>query len=716
MEVGEVPSYLHRGSGLSRITIRLILSLFFVLLISGLIVQTSDLSPYTQTITPTSPEKMVRQPSAIQQNLFPIGSYSFGSWTWAQQDPHGHATNHGNEFSMGQDQYSPFLCMEIVDERYTGWFYSGAVSYSGPSLNSLTTRIDVRTAWSQNTGDDGNGYYEIDLKVQKFVLGSWIDKGTWNNAWTYTGKTTNPGDQIKSDWGSGVVDGPGQYRLAVYMVVDGPSTGCTDSFWLYIEDFALYGEDNEPPVWNPSPTDQIVEYGSDFRYDLNATDSAGIDHWWINASSQFTIDGSGVITNNSLLSIGSYGIDVRVYDTQTNYQTGTFKVTVQDTTGPQWLQQPIDQEFVLGLPFDYNVNASDLSGINSYWVNDTSNFVIDGSGVVSNNTVLLEAIYGLEIRAYDPHSNYISANITIFAVNADPVWDEIPVDQLMEFGSFFQYDLNASAYFGIESYWLNDTSFFSINLDGVLTNVSQISVGVRRLEVRAYDPDSRYASAFLIITCEDTTSPEWIETPDNLVNEYGSPISYKLNVTDLSGLAQWWINDTLHFAIDSSGVLTNIGFSIGNFGIQVWVNDTQGNILTGEFSILVRDTTPPSWLLLPTDQEISQSEPLDYQLSVTDLSGIAEFAINDTVHFSITSQGRITSIGLPETGEYGIRVTVFDIFGNSVSAEFTVVILPSTTPIPPPDLLSSFILVFSGAAATLVIITVVNIYLKKRGD
>ena len=320
------------------------------------------------------------------------------------------------------------------------------------------------------------------------------------------------------------------------------------------------------------------------------------------------------------------------------------------------------------------------------------------------------------VRAYDPHSNYISANITIFAVNADPVWDEIPVDQLMEFGSFFQYDLNASAYFGIESYWLNDTSFFSINLDGVLTNVSQISVGVRRLEVRAYDPDSRYASAFLIITCEDTTSPEWIETPDNLVNEYGSPISYKLNVTDLSGLAQWWINDTLHFAIDSSGVLTNIGFSIGNFGIQVWVNDTQGNILTGEFSILVRDTTPPSWLLLPTDQEISQSEPLDYQLSVTDLSGIAEFAINDTVHFSITSQGRITSIGLPETGEYGIRVTVFDIFGNSVSAEFTVVIHPSTTPIPPPDLLSSFILVFSGAAATLVIITVVNIYLKKRGD
>ncbi|MHA2024460.1 MAG: hypothetical protein ACW98U_01070 [Candidatus Thorarchaeota archaeon] len=713
-------SHPKRGRRRFRSVIRLLYLSCILLFFSGFVIQ-ADFSDSIRTIVPDSLELHPTQPSAIPQYIFPIGSYSYGAWSWTNQDPHGHATNHGTEFSMGQDQYSPFLCMEQTDERYTGWFYSGAVSYSGPALTALTTRLDLRTAWVQNSGDDGNCYYEVDLNIQKYTGGSWTNKGNWNNAWTYTGKSTNPTDRIKTDWGSGVVDGPGSYRLAIYMEVDGPGSGCKDSYWLYIEDFALFGEDDEPPTWVVLPTNQFVEFGNDINYDLDATDSAGIDHWWINGTSSFEIDSSGVITNNFPLSVGDYGIEVRVYDTQNNYQTATFQVSVQDTTNPTWDQTPTDQQFVLGLHFEYNVNASDLSGIDYYWVSSASNFVVDSSGRISNNTILILTTYFIEIRAYDVYGNFVWVMIHINAVNADPVWDEIPSNQVIEFGSQFQYDLNASAYFGVDDYWVNDTTYFSIDSTGLLTNLSLVPVGVYRLEVHAYDPDSRYCSAIFSLTFEDTTSPEWIEIPPNLVIEFGSVLLFKLNATDLSGLDNWWINNTLYFTIDNSGMLTTEGFSIGHFGIQVRVNDTYGNVLTGSFSILVRDTTPPTWSEMPSDQTIFEDEPLDYRLSATDISGIDDYAINDTIHFSITSSGRITSIGLPPSGIYGISVQVYDIFGNSIGTEFTVTILSVTSetttfPTTLPDLLGGIVLVFAGVAVGVVVIVVVNILLKRRGE
>ncbi|MHA2148038.1 MAG: cadherin repeat domain-containing protein [Candidatus Thorarchaeota archaeon] len=820
MDMGELPVKAQKGhlgfdeitrrrSGMIRLTL---LSFFIVLFFVPIVFNSNSVEDILSAIVFDGSDEQVEAtpfiPSAIRQNIFLQGSYSYGSWSWVNQDPHEHLQDHGNEFSMGQNQYSPFLCAEIVDELYTGWFYSDAVSYSGPPLDSVTTEINPRTLWSQNMGDDGNCYYELDLRVQKYTGSSWINKGTWNNAWTYTGKTTLPSVLSKSDWGSGVVDGPGSYRLAIYMVVDPPSSGCTDSYWLYIEDFALYGEDTEPPIWVQTPLDQASEFGSSFSYDLDATDSAGIQSWWINNTSQFSIDSSGVITNRISVDVGYYGIEVRVYDTQNNYQTAIFQVTVRDTTSPTWTpalsdqiiefgqpfnydvsasdlsgiasylispisffsidisgeitnktnltvgvygltisafdpynnfvstpititvqdttnpiwdQLPSNQEVIHRQPFRYNVNSSDLSGIDHYWVNDTTGFFVDDNGVISNNSMLLVKVYNLEVRAYDPFGNNVSVIFSVTVIGADPVWDEIPTNKIVEFGSHFLYNLNASAYFGIDDYWVNDTTYFSIDSTGLLTNLSLVPVGVYRLEVRAYDPDSRYCSAILSLTFEDTTSPEWIEFPPDLVIEYGSILNFKLNATDLSGLDRWWINNTLHFSIDSSGLLTNVGFSIGQFGIQVWVNDTHGNVNTGSFSILVRDTTPPIWTEMPSDQTVFEDEPLDYQLSATDLSGVDDYAINDTIHFSITRSGRITSIGLPAVGNYGISVVVYDIYGNSINAEFTVTILsivtePTTSPTTPPDLLSGIILVFAGGAIVIVVIVVVNILMKRRSD
>jgi LPXTG-motif cell wall-anchored protein len=77
----------------------------------------------------------------------------------------------------------------------------------------------------------------------------------------------------------------------------------------------------------------------------------------------------------------------------------------------------------VGDPFSYQVTATDPSGIASYSLNDTTNFQISSSGVISNVVALEVGVYGLEITAVDPFGNEVTATITITVVAAPPTGD-----------------------------------------------------------------------------------------------------------------------------------------------------------------------------------------------------------------------------------------------------------------------------------------------------
>ena len=84
-----------------------------------------------------------------------------------------------------------------------------------------------------------------------------------------------------------------------------------------------------------------------------------------------------------------------------------------DTTSPAWDFTPITQTIEFGTGFSYDLNASDLSGIDHWWINNTANFSINSIGVVSNATTLSVGEYWLEIRACDPYNNYCTIVIKI---------------------------------------------------------------------------------------------------------------------------------------------------------------------------------------------------------------------------------------------------------------------------------------------------------------
>jgi hypothetical protein len=95
----------------------------------------------------------------------------------------------------------------------------------------------------------------------------------------------------------------------------------------------------------------------------------------------------------------------------------------------------------------------------------------------------------------------------------------------------------------------------------------------------------------------DATGPSWVVTPADQVLAYGQALSYQLQATDPSGIDHWTVNDTTHFAVSSSGLLTSTTtLAPGRFGVNVTVYDNLNNRRSALFTVTVQEqttTTPP---------------------------------------------------------------------------------------------------------------------------
>jgi len=168
-----------------------------------------------------------------------------------------------------------------------------------------------------------------------------------------------------------------------------------------------------PPIWNETPSDISVEFCfSFFKLNLNVTCPSPLT-WFVN-DTLFSIDIHGRLSSKSILPIDEYGVAVEVTSIYNDKLSVSFSIIVQDTTPPNWVIVPIDQEWMSGEIFVYQVAAVDLSGIDHWWVNDTEYFSIDEFGVIRSNTILSPGVYGLNVTVLDPYYNTISV---VFSVN-----------------------------------------------------------------------------------------------------------------------------------------------------------------------------------------------------------------------------------------------------------------------------------------------------------
>ncbi|MHA2177351.1 MAG: hypothetical protein ACXAAK_03280 [Candidatus Thorarchaeota archaeon] len=87
-----------------------------------------------------------------------------------------------------------------------------------------------------------------------------------------------------------------------------------------------------------------------------------------------------------------------------NVTVSSFPLPI-DIAPPEWSQPITNQQIIAGDPFDYDLNATDYSGIDQWWINDTQNFAIDVNGVISNLAVLVVGTYGISVSVNDTLGN-----------------------------------------------------------------------------------------------------------------------------------------------------------------------------------------------------------------------------------------------------------------------------------------------------------------------
>jgi hypothetical protein len=205
------------------------------------------------------------------------------------------------------------------------------------------------------------------------------------------------------------------------------------------------------------------------------------------------------------------------------------------------------------------------------------------------------------VWANDTLDNRINANISItIEAAAPPAWVQTPVDQNIELGQVFVYDLGATDRSGIDTWWINDTTTFAIDQDGEITNVLSLSLGVYGLLVSVNDTLGNVQSASFTVAVTDTTDPVFTTTQISWPFDFGVDVTgVIIEATDLDGIDHWTISDTTNFnftvASSTSINITNILDLTADtsYPIDVTAFDASGNSNTLSITIDIGPAPPP---------------------------------------------------------------------------------------------------------------------------
>jgi parallel beta-helix repeat protein len=235
----------------------------------------------------------------------------------------------------------------------------------------------------------------------------------------------------------------------------------------------------------------------------------------------------------------------------------------------------------------------------------------------------------------------------------------------------------------------------SISVDFVLVREDDWDGGKLTRSFTALDPGTYSFSATVttmsgistsdevMVNVQDTTAPEWIETPEDQVVECGSSLSHQLLASDYYGIDRWWVNST-DFNIDG-GLLENaVPLSFGEYPLEVRAYDPYDNYVSHLITILVVDTILPS-LDSPEDIVFQEGESgFSIVWSVYDCNPFSYEILRDEVQiesgaWNLEMTQILYSLDGLGPGTYSFRLVLTDAAGNTISDEVQVTVEGITT-------------------------------------
>jgi hypothetical protein len=387
------------------------------------------------------------------------------------------------------------------------------------------------------------------------------------------------------------------------------------------------------------PADQVLEAtgpaGAVATFAASAADAVGV-------TSLTTSPTSG-----STFPLGTTPVTALAQDAAGNTASGSFSVTVRDTTAP-----------VITAPSDIVAEATSAAGAAvSYSASSVD--LVDGSvavaGSPASGSTFALGTTAVALSATDAAGNTSSASFSVTVRDTIAPALVLPADQVIE---------ATSASGAIATFAASATDAVGVTaLNTSAPSGGAFAIGTTTVVVSATDAAGNVSSGSFTITVRDTTAPTLV-VPANQVVEAtsaaGAVATFVPTAQDAVGV------DSLTTGLPSGGT-----FPIGTTTVVVSAADVAGNVSSGSFTVTVRDTTAPT-LVVPANQVVEATSAA---------GAVANFAASATDAVGVTSLTTSAASGSTfPIGTTTVTVTARDAAGNISSGSFTVTVRDTIAP------------------------------------
>jgi large repetitive protein len=372
------------------------------------------------------------------------------------------------------------------------------------------------------------------------------------------------------------------------------------------------------------------------------------------ASATDAVDGPVAVNcsppSDSAFPIGTTTVNCSATDKASNKASGSFTVTVRDTTAPQ-----------LTLPEDKTIEAVNDRGVIANYVASATD-AVDGTVAVDcsppSDSAFPIGTTTVNCSAADKAGNKASGSFKVTVQDTVAPRLTLPEDKVLEATN----DQGAIANYAASAI---DTVDGSVRVDCLPASDSVFPVGTTTVNCSATDRAGNKASGSFTVKVLDSAPPRLTLPEDKVmeaVNDRGAIANYVVVATDA-------VDGTV--AVDCSPP-SDSAFPIGTTTVNCSAVDKAGNKASGSFTVTVRDTTAPR-LTLPQDEVVE---------AVNDQGALVNYAAsaNDAVDGSVSVDCSPESGSTFALGNTTVNCSASDEAGNKADGSFTVKVQDTTAP------------------------------------
>jgi len=386
---------------------------------------------------------------------------------------------------------------------------------------------------------------------------------------------------------------------------------------------------------------------------VQANTTGGADVTLPQATATDPVDPNPTVTgslSSGFFPLGTTPVMVTATDAAGNTSTGSFTVTVQDTTPP-----------TMTLPSNLVVQANTTGGATIILPQATATDVADPSPTVTEDQssgFFPLGVTTVNVTATDASGNSNTGSFTVTVQNTTPPAIALPANLVIEANTTGGATVTLPAVTAIDIADPNPT----VTED---RSSGFFPLGVTTVHVTATDASGNSSNGSFTVTVQNTTPPT-IVLPANLVVQAnttgGALVTLPLaTATDVADPNPTVTED------QSSGF-----FPLGVTSVDVTATDASGNSSTGSFTVTVQDTTPPT-LTLPANLVI-QANTAGGAIVTLPVATATDVADPNPLVTEDQSSGFFL------LGVTTVHVTATDASGNSSTGSFIVTVQDTTPP------------------------------------